>query len=232
MGRILMNVQDVASKTTSSGDKLEAIFNKQRSLMEKYEEIEQKNGLLQTKAIPVDLHDRFGQARLKDFSWRFTEELAEALEAYEIHPELIDHVHEEIVDGLHFLTEMTILSGVTPANILEAICPANFNDKLDVLFMKAIIDTSSHKIPDGIVGIKIAMADTIGSLGCVCNTLKNKPWKNTHMLTDENLYRKHLFNTWKNFIKLCLAYGITAQRLDDLYFRKSEVNKFRIRSNY
>jgi hypothetical protein len=222
-----MNVQDVASKTTSSGDKLEAIFNKQRSLMEKYEEIEQKNGLLQTKAIPVDLHDRFGQARLKDFSWRFTEELAEALEAYEIHPELIDHVHEEIVDGLHFLTEMTILSGVAPADIAKAAGLTDAGDKLEALFTKA-----TPPLTNGRIGIKIAMADTIGSLGCVCNTLKNKPWKNTHMLTDENLYRKHLFNTWKNFVILCIAYGITAQRLDDLYFRKSEVNKFRIRSNY
>ena len=51
--------------------------------MAKYEHIEEANGMLETKDVPVDIDSRKGQARLKNFAWRFTEELAEALEPTE-----------------------------------------------------------------------------------------------------------------------------------------------------
>ena len=63
------------------GDLLKAIFDRQKSLMGKYHDIELKSGLLQTEDCPVNLDDKRGQARIKDFSWRVTEELGEALDA-------------------------------------------------------------------------------------------------------------------------------------------------------
>ena len=59
------------------------------------------------------MDDKRGQARIKDFSWRITEEVGEALDAItnESGESALLHFHEELVDGLHFLTEMTILTG-------------------------------------------------------------------------------------------------------------------------
>lgn len=227
-----MNVQDFESKTTTAGDRLGEIFGKQRLLMEKYEEIEFNNGLLQTKDIPVNLHDRMGQARLKDFAWRVTEELAEAREAYDLHPDLKDHVHEEVADALHFLTELTILAGVTPEQVYKGILDGsrpNFTgDDLGTIFHLL----SKERVPGKPIDIHKAMSLTITELGLMCNTLKNKPWKNTHMITDENLFKQHLYYAWENFFVLCITYGINAERLEDLYFRKNQVNQFRQKSNY
>ena len=51
------------------GDRLVAIFNRQKELMSKYHDIEKRSGLLQTEDCPVNLDDKRGQARIKDFSW-------------------------------------------------------------------------------------------------------------------------------------------------------------------
>lgn len=137
-----MNTLDVESVAVD-GDKLENIFEYQLTLMKKYEEIEAKNNLLQTSDVPVDIDSPAGQARLKDFAWRVTEELGEAM-----------------------------------------------------------------------------------------NCLKNKPWKQTHMLTDRNHYEEELADAFHFFVELCILSGINANKLFDLYFRKNQVNQFRQRSNY
>lgn len=137
-----MNINDVQSQA-SSGDKLEAIFKRQKELMEKYHPIEAKAGLLQTHDVPVNMHDPKGQARLKDFAWRITEEIGEAM-----------------------------------------------------------------------------------------NCLKNKPWKQTHMETDVPHYQEELADAFHFFIELLILSGIDAEKMYDLYFRKSEVNKFRQESKY
>ena len=102
-----------AKKETTNKESLKAIFERQRELMEKYHDIELKSGLLQTEDCPVNLDDKRGQARIKDFSWRITEEIGEALDALENEEgeAALLHFHEELIDGLHFLTEMTILTG-------------------------------------------------------------------------------------------------------------------------
>jgi len=111
--------------------------------MGKYEGIEDSNGLLQTRDVPVDLDDRKGQARLKDFAWRVTEEIGEAM-----------------------------------------------------------------------------------------NCLKNRPWKQTHMLTDREHYEEELADAFHFFVELCILSGIDSGKLFDLYTRKSQVNQFRQRSQY
>ena len=137
-----MNTNDVKS-VEPQGDMLEEIFTRQNELLKKYHEIEGKNGLLLTKDVPVNVNDSKGQARLKDFAWRITEELGEAM-----------------------------------------------------------------------------------------NCLKNKPWKQTQMLTDEAHYQEELADAFHFFVELLILSGVDARKLHDLYFRKSEVNKFRQSSHY
>ena len=199
-----MNINDVASPEDYPEDLIGAIFARQRELMKKYHHIESKNGLLQTPDVPVDLHDRFGQARIKDMAWRMTEEFTEATDARE-HRE---HYLEELIDALHFLVELMILGDYQPEESLHDW----FDD-----FQEAGPTTPY---------------DVIERIGCACNTLKQKPWKSSHMLTDVDKFRSHLVEAWAAFVRLMITEGLTPEDVYDLYFRKSSVNAFRIRTNY
>jgi hypothetical protein len=140
-----MNVNDVKIEDIGviSKDMLQSIFDKQGKLMIKYHDIEKESGLLQTEDCPVNINDNKGQSRLKDFAWRITEELGEAM-----------------------------------------------------------------------------------------NCLKNKPWKQTHMITDETHYQEELIDALHFFVELLILSGMTAEDVYRMYCKKSEVNKFRQRSKY
>lgn len=66
------------------------------------------------------------------------------------------------------------------------------------------------------------------AMGC----LKNRPWKKTQMRTDKEHYKEELVDALHFFIELCISSGFDAQSLTDYYLKKSQVNKFRIRSRY
>ena len=198
------------------GDKLEAIFNRQKELMEKYHYIEQRSGLLQTEDCPVDLNDKRGQARLKDFSWRVTEELGEALDALRIQD--FEHYSEELIDGLHFLTELSILSGVE----FKFLSDYTEEDSLEYLYNKNKRDISE---------LNDLIAIYVENIGMMCNCLKNKAWKQTNMLTDKNNFFNKLKSVWDIYISI-LSTQLTCDDIVDIYLRKSQVNKFRQRSQY
>jgi len=110
----MVNINDFEDPQVPKTGLLEAIFEAQHALMGQYIAIEEANGLLQTPECPVDLDSPRGQARLKDFAWRITEELGEALEAKRVHEDIPEHYNEELIDALHFLTEFTLLVGLSP----------------------------------------------------------------------------------------------------------------------
>jgi dimeric dUTPase (all-alpha-NTP-PPase superfamily) len=124
-------------------DRLAILFERQHQLMSKYHLIEAKNGCLTTDEVPVNIQTCLGQQRLKDFAWRVTEEIGEAM-----------------------------------------------------------------------------------------NCLKNKPWKQSNMETDEMHYKEEIIDAAHFFIELCILSGIEADDLFRIYLEKNEVNKFRQRSNY
>lgn len=216
-----MNINDVQPADVIPKDILSAIFNAQRALMNKYEEIEKANGLLQTDDIPVDLHDRFGQARLKDFAWRTVEELAEALDA--LCEKNQDHFLEELADGLHFITEMSILSGITPQDIID--------EPLSEWFMMMQTATIPLLKLEG-KSVDYLLRHIIMDLGMACNQLKNKPWKSTHVLTDIQAYKDWFTSAYKNYLLLFAYVDVDAEGMFQLYFRKNKVNQFRQESNY
>ena len=69
-------------------------------------------------------------------------------------------------------------------------------------------------------------------IGESMSSLKNKPWKSTHVATDVDHYREELADAFHFFVELCILSGIEADDLFKLYFRKAEVNAFRQRTNY
>ena len=220
----MVNIRDVKINPDDwKGDKLEAIFNRQKELMEKYHEIEKDNGLLQTEDVPVNLHDRHGQARLKDFAWRVTEELGEALDAWAHREENgTDHAHEEIADALHFLTEFSILADFCVPSELKR--NGVSKDKLEYIFLELPI-MDGQELP-------FWVGEFVRALGMTCNCFKNKPWKKSHMLTDTVEFYRWLWDAWKMFAAICMGAGLSPEKLTEFYFGKAEVNAFRVRSNY
>ncbi len=64
------------------------------------------------------------------------------------------------------------------------------------------------------------------------NCLKNKPWKQEQMETDREHFVEELADGFHFYIALLIALDLTAEDLFQVYFKKSEVNKFRQRSGY
>jgi len=62
--------------------------------------------------------------------------------------------------------------------------------------------------------------------------LKNKAWKKTMVEVDINHFREEVADALHFFIEACILAGLDASDLFSLYMQKSEVNKFRQRSNY
>lgn len=237
-----MNIDDVKMEASGSENALCEIFQRQQELMMKYHSIEKGNGLLVTDKVPVDLHEAAGQYRLKDFAWRITEEIGEALEAFEIHPDYPQHFDEEMADALHFLTEFTILSGVTAEELVKLATGSTSEiEGLVLLYIQADVkpipysDHSNQFI--AVLGrhyssLALMTGVFIESLAKTCNTLKNKPWKQTQMMTDVDYFKKNLAETWIRFIQICQVAQIKPAYLYDLYSKKNTVNQFRQRSNY
>lgn len=207
------------------GDMLKAIFDRQKSLMSKYHDIEAKSGLLQTPDCPVNLDDKRGQARIKDFSWRVTEELGEALDAKNKNQN--DHYQEELIDGLHFLTELTILAGKDYDTLMDGVSPY-CPDRLRQLVEDAE-DLMLYYESDR---LDFWVTQFIENIGMMCNCLKNKPWKQSMMKTDREAFHIKLNDTWCSYITILVASGMTAEDIANIYLKKSQVNQFRQRSNY
>lgn len=209
-----MNITHAITEEVA-GDKLVAIFNRQKELMSKYHDIEKRSGLLQTEDCPVNLDDKRGQARIKDFSWRVMEEVGEALDAIND----FEHYTEELIDGLHFLTELTILSGFEPKDVVWE--DPKGNDLLLTLYNQGECEIELGGI----------ILNLVTDLGMMCNCLKNKPWKQTNMLTDKNEFLHRLRMVWNDYF-LLLSTVLPPEGIVDVYLKKSQVNKFRQRSNY
>jgi len=190
------------------------IFKKQKLLADKYKDIEKMGTLLETTKLNVDT--AVGQRFIKDFAWRVTEELTEAIEARVesnaqaevgedgLRDEAYLHFQEELIDALHFLTELTIIAGYD-----ETIIP---------VFFEINENEDWHLV--------------VYYLGLMCNCLKNKPWKQTQMLTDREKFENYLKNTWEAMIFTMRKSGMDLEAIYQMYFKKNMVNRFRQRSKY
>jgi dimeric dUTPase (all-alpha-NTP-PPase superfamily) len=222
-----MNVDNFKAEERPD-DMLDDIFMKQHELALKYLTIEEGNGLLQTKAIPVDINSSAGQARIKDMFWRCTEELMEAMEAYEKKEET--HFYEEIADAMHFLVEAFILADMYPYLNKST----NGSDNLETLFNIMAYRLSSPVSFPVIfeTNLRLLLQKFTQQIGLAANCLKNKPWKQTHMVTDEERFTEMMNASFYAFIRFCKTAGFNAEGLYNMYVRKHQVNQFRQGSGY
>lgn len=142
------------------------------------------------------------------------------------------------MDAFHFLVEMAILSGITPEKLLELSLenPAEDGKELpEELKGKDLLEVMDLDAPKGFepdFALGQMANGFIHSLGMTCHLLKCKPWKQTQMVTDIKEYQIRFLITFAHFIQICFFCGMDAQSIFDIYFKKSRVNGFRIRSNY
>ena len=126
----MVNILDIdeinpENEALTKMDKLEAIWLRQSQLRAKYSEIERERGFHVPNGI-ANLDDRHDQLFLKDFAWRITEELGEAMNCLKNKPwkqtEMEtdkEHFIEEIIDGFHFYIELMQWIGLTPDKVFE-----------------------------------------------------------------------------------------------------------------
>lgn len=126
-----MNIKDINEQSERPKDMLEAIFEKQFELEEKYKFIEANNGAL-VLDIPVDPHTFEGQTRIRDLIHRITAEIYEAdntlrnkaWKTTHVHTD-VDHFKEELIDGFHFYVQLFIELGLTAEDVYNLYCKKN-----------------------------------------------------------------------------------------------------------
>lgn len=190
------------------------------------------------------------------------ESYLKVVEAYysgNLTPELLSNnlhnLNEEIADALHFIMEVFIVTGITHDILvhwgLSFIQPIHTIEDYGNLY--SIFKTGSILNPtitkgiyqadlEGLGGLDISYAQlSVFSRGCwevtyhlqlARNTLKNKPWKQTHMRSDQKVFLAKMAQAFHSFISLTRSLGIDEQGLYTLYYKKNMINHFRIKSKY
>ncbi len=80
--------------------------------------------------------------------------------------------------------------------------------------------------------LKDAAYRVVEELSEATNCFKNKPWKQTQVLTDKEHYFEEVADAFHFFVRFCIYSGLNAEALYKMYFKKSEVNLFRQESKY
>jgi hypothetical protein len=198
-----MNVTDVKSPPLHGDLRQYAL-----AMVERQSELEEVYWKIENRPAKfITPLDRNGQVLIKDFLWRITEEIGETLEA-DTKGEPEDKVWEELADALHFVIGLCVITSRTG------------------IFVKAFSQGDYHYPRVGCI------ANYVESAGKLGNTLKMKPWKQTDVITDVDNFDRLLEYMIVNFLGICWSFQMNPDTLYDYYWRKSEVNKFRIASMY
>ena len=64
------------------------------------------------------------------------------------------------------------------------------------------------------------------------NFLKNKPWKQTQMMTDMLKFQEEIMYAWIELMNLFDFVGMTPESIFTIYFKKNQINQFRLASKY
>jgi len=62
--------------------------------------------------------------------------------------------------------------------------------------------------------------------------LRNKAWKQSEVLVDQDHFFEELGDCIHFLVELCISVGIDSEKFFEIYFKKSEVNKWRIKTCY
>lgn len=79
---------------------------------------------------------------------------------------------------------------------------------------------------------KLIMHDITYHLNIARNFLKNKPWKQSQVMTNETAYQEQLVLTFIKMMGYFNYLGLTSEQVYFLYFKKNLINRFRQASLY
>lgn len=192
---------------------LERVFEKQRTLIDKYGPIEAENSLKLWDRVPLSIDSKRGQEAMRLLAWRFTEEIGEAIDAdYKRLPALF---REEVADAFHFLVEILIFAGVSVSDASQAL-------RDSPLPRISMVGNNRDQ----------GWLDTILELTLAINRLKNRPWSRTEKpLADIPVFRRALTRVFRRFFHSAETCGISYSDLLESYEKKNEINHARIQND-
>ncbi len=210
-----MNVADVTIDHTlyKNKDRLSVMFEKQEELRQLY-------------GIPIlELDVPAHQSIAREMAWNTVEEIGESLEVYTgPNPRMNrEHLLDEVADSTSFYLELLLISGLKAEDLI----PIHSNNKVDSLENWFENDKDSY-----ITDLRKSHSIFTEKLALAINRLKNRKWRKTHVHTNIFLYRKDLYMTFLNFIRVVKCLGVTPHEFFDVYLRKAHVNKWRVESRY
>jgi len=172
----------------------------------------------------------------------------------------LQNFNEEIADSIHFWLETLIVSGIEVSDLKGFYFSDTSKGSILLSWFlyaegKVNLDTNYKKFPARYVikdldlydeflrgGRKLSkeimsimkgyLWDITYHLQLARNTLKNKPWKQSQMMTDEGLYIIKLKDATVSLFKFLQFTGFSPASLYEVYYKKNLVNKFRIKSKY
>lgn len=210
-----MNTLEITPKYIIKNQKELLKYAKQQFVA--YEKIE---GIDNWKDYQFSIDCPSDQLKFKDMlEIRFVEELTEATTAlYE--EKSIPHFLEEIADSLNFFLSAYIMLDFDFNKVRSIDTMLETENRLNYLNLEE--DTN-------IYGLFYKIIEQVGML---CNLLKNRPWSQSNYLVDMVLFEERLIDLWHYYFKVLNYIGIGQKELYDIFSRKFEVNKFRIKTHY
>lgn len=195
---------------------MEEVFEKQHNLFELFKKIEPNS------PEDFDINCYEDQVYIKDFMFRFMEELTEATVDWDYR----DHFYEELLDSFNFLTLIFIIYDWNDKN-LPTWDDKSVEDKM--IFWEE--EGTKAIIPD-VNGLKAKFYDVIEATGYAANLLKNRPWKQCQYMVDLYWFEPRMREIWAKFNSLCDACGLSLKRLYEIWSQKYQCNVFRMDTGY
>jgi len=176
--------------------------------------------------------------------------------------EMIPHLqnfNEEMADALHFWLELMIFSGYGCKDLMVWINQGTSHGLLEhwLAVGKETVqaETNAKRFPGRwvikdhlledeflrggrLLGkerrdmMKQLLWDITYHLQIARNTLKNKPWKQTQMVTDKGQYETQMTQVALALFKFLAFTGFSPESIYTIYYKKNKVNQFRIESKY
>lgn len=125
------------------------------------------------------------------------------------------------------------INNMNQMNVIDVLKPQLFNTQKsipnkDLRFFKCGSEVNIQMLPF----YKQMLWDITYHLNISRNFLKNKPWKQTEVMTQETKYQSELVQSFIIFIGYLGFMGCTPELIHYLYFKKNKINEFRIKSKY
>ena len=160
------------------------------------------------------------QMKFKDIlQIRFVEELTEASVSLE---EPDEHFWEEIGDSINFFLSAFTMLGVDFSTL---------PDPQEYLYSDEISDNKVMEKPS-YEKFSLSVYPVIEGVGYLCNLLKNRPWAQSNYLVSLLDFDERLLLLWKSFWIFLGGMKIQPKDVFELFWRKYQVNLFRINTGY